>query len=145
MPCGTRMAASTTPATRSLRSQPRRYERAAATPGTHRSTITRGEYGGFARSGGQRRRVQGDRDLGTEDGAAGQLEAIAAPEAAGVEPVGRSGGVEQTHSRVRDGEQLRAVDGLRRRLSPQATRQPLRHEVPGAREGPTFVLGDDPQ
>src|SRR5690606_973232 len=84
-------------------------------------------------------------DLGAEAGAVAQLEPVAAPEAPGVEPVGRAAGIEQAHAGVGDREQLGAVDGLLGGLALEAPGEPLARELAGLRERPALVLGDDPQ
>ena len=93
--------------------------------------------------------VRGDRcddlDLGAEHGAVGQLQAVAAPELAGVVPVGGTLRVEQAHAAERDRHQLGAVHGLPARLLAEASGDPATSEAAGRRERLAVVRGDHAQ
>ena len=75
-----------------------------------------------------------DHDLVPEAGAAGEAEPITAPESSGVEPVGWCSGIEQSHPRIGDCEQLGAVDGLLGRFPAHSPRQPLANQAARSRE-----------
>jgi hypothetical protein len=70
---------------------------------------------------------------------------VAAPELAGVVPVGRLLRVEQAHAPERDRQQLGAVDALTRGLLAEAALDPPAGEAGDLRERPPVVHLDDPQ
>ena len=90
-----------------------------------------------------RRRWHVDGNLGAEHGTTREVEAIAAPEAAGVVPVERLVTVEQTHPLIRQRHQFGAVDVLEGDPAAGAALEPVTDEPERGREVPPAEFAYD--